>query len=93
MKLMFNTMPLSTLAALCASPVLPSARLRAASPAVVSPLTANAPQQPHQVQRHESITRIALSMGATAVGYLTEGSKRGTKIDGFSGVPPRGRPV
>ena len=96
MEITFNTMHLSAFAVLTASPALPSApatRL-AQAPAAASPLVATICPQPHQVQAWapalESImTPVA---GGTPSNYSNSVSKRINELDGFRGIPPRGRP-
>jgi hypothetical protein len=92
-EIIFNTLQLSDVAVLTASPALPSARI-ATAPAAASPLVATICPQSHQAQAWgpalESIMTPAAG-GATS-NYSNQVSKRINKLDGFRGIPPRGRP-
>ena len=97
MEITFNTMQLSAFAVLTASPALPSART---APAASSPLVATICPQPHQAQAWLSSRKAAPTLesimtpaGGGATGnYQDQVSKRINKLDGFRGIPPRGRP-
>lgn len=87
MKFTFtNNAPVSALAAAGACTVLPASRLRATSPAVASLLAA----RPLPTTRHESAQKLIMTIdGYTQVQETTPS----VKLGGYSGVPPRSRPV
>jgi hypothetical protein len=94
-EITFNTLHLSAFAVLTASPALPSARVTttAQAPAAASPLVATICPQPHQVQAWApALESIMTPAGGAPSNYPNQVSKRITKLDGFRGIPPRGRP-
>jgi len=102
-KLMFNTPPLSPLAAACAW--LPTVLEQKTAPATAGPLAAHITARRPQGQLSTvhaqrgatpAIATIVLTdskaMSKGALGYLNQESE-GNKLGGFRGTPPRGKPV
>lgn len=82
-----NSMPVPAFAAAGVCYVMPGSRSCVVSPAAASLLVASRPQA-HQAQ---SMSTMILA-GAEG-SYLVTETKPGSKLGGFRGVPPRGRPV
>ena len=80
-----NNTPVSAFAAAGVCNVSPDWRAVAQSPAVASLLAARLPRE-HQAQ-------IMPIMVPAAGSYRVTETKPSTKLGGFRGVPPRGRPV
>jgi hypothetical protein len=90
----FMTLKRAEFAVLTASPALPRVHSSVPAPAAASPLVATICPQPHQVQAWQPAPESIMTpaTGGATGNYQDQVSKRINKLDGFRGIPPRGRP-